>query len=223
MATQTFTSSSTWQTPAGVNAVQVECWGSGGHGGWAEHTEPGPIWTAGGGGGGGAYAKTNAVSIIPGKTYAVTVGTAGGTTLTSFTGELGTSCIADHGTTAGPKGWNEGAGGLVANCIGDTKIAGGKGGQCPSPSGGGGGGCAGNDGFPSTGALSPGAGGSGGYGGGNGGSGGDFMTAGFSGIAPGGGGGGNGYDVLPPQSNGTAGQMKLTWTAGSNMNVCMVA
>src|SRR5512139_464819 len=96
---QTITATGTWQAPAGVNTVIAECWGGGAGGSNNGSATARP----GGGGGGGGYSKTNAVSVIPGKTYAVTVGaqvnaeTAGN--YSQFAGEASTSCYAKGGST----------------------------------------------------------------------------------------------------------------------------
>ena len=60
--TETFTSSTTWEAPAGVTSVQVEVWGAGGGGGNGADGDKG-----GGGGGGGAYAIDTAITVTPGN------------------------------------------------------------------------------------------------------------------------------------------------------------
>ena len=63
----------TFTVPAGVTSVTVECWGGGGNGG--NRTSNGTT----GGGGGGAYARS-VISVVPGSTYDVRVGTGGSAT-----------------------------------------------------------------------------------------------------------------------------------------------
>ena len=71
MAEETFSSSTTWNAPTGVTSVTVECWGGGGGGGRATGNP-----ATGGGGAGGSYALKQ-VSVTPGNTYTITVGTGG--------------------------------------------------------------------------------------------------------------------------------------------------
>ena len=66
---QTFASTSTWVAPTGVTSVVAECWGGGGAGGAATGNP-----AAGGGGAGGAYAR-KIITVVPGNSYTVTVGT----------------------------------------------------------------------------------------------------------------------------------------------------
>ena len=61
----------TFTAPSGVTSVTVECWGGGGAGGGATYR-----YYGGAGGAGGAYA-TKVVSVTPGNSYTVTVGSGG--------------------------------------------------------------------------------------------------------------------------------------------------
>ena len=61
----------TWLCPAGVNQIQVECYGAGGGGGGGTTTY------GGGGGGGGEYACEPQYAVIPGNVYSYAVGRAG--------------------------------------------------------------------------------------------------------------------------------------------------
>jgi hypothetical protein len=69
---ETFTTSGTWICPQGVTSISVECWGGGGAGGAATGNP-----AAGGGGAGGAYAKSTAITVVPGTSYTVTIGGGG--------------------------------------------------------------------------------------------------------------------------------------------------
>jgi len=61
-------SAETWTVPAGVYAVEIQCWGAGGNGGCVNSGTMGA-----GGGGGGGYAK-RIMSVTPGQDLLVTVG-----------------------------------------------------------------------------------------------------------------------------------------------------
>lgn len=83
---QEFTQSGTFTVPAGVTHLLVEMWGAGGGGGGGSSGLstglPAPLSASGcagvGGGGGGAGGYTRAVvSVTPGATYTVTVGSGG--------------------------------------------------------------------------------------------------------------------------------------------------
>jgi hypothetical protein len=177
-----------WQCPAGVITVQVECWGCGGTG-YQNIGDDG-----GGGGGGGAYAKTNAISVSPGKSYTVHI-QAGNTAYSNFVGESSGECRAANGVgnqTGSAEQKAGGAGGTTANSIGDTKTVG----------------------INGAAGINFGNGGAGGAGG-NGGAGG---PSGTNGTVPGGGGGGQAYSG-GAFGNYANGQVKLTYTAASNRNV----
>lgn len=66
-----FTSSGSFQVPAGVTQIEVEVWG-GGAGSFASTSS-----ASSGGGGGGGYARKRITSLTPGQTIAVTVGVGG--------------------------------------------------------------------------------------------------------------------------------------------------
>ena len=130
MATDVYTSSSSWVAPAGVTSVDVECYGGGG-GGSASTTRLG--------GGGGAYAKQTGISVTPGNSYTVTVGAGGAATVNGGDSWFSTpSTVKAAGGVAGPTG----TGGTTANSIGGTLFRGGNG------QGGGGGGAAGGGARP---------------------------------------------------------------------------
>jgi hypothetical protein len=86
-----FDQSTTWTCPAGITEITVEVWGAGGGGGggagisWAGsfnytgylNSMPNNLISrAGGSGGNGGYNKVK-VSVVPGQTYAVTIGGGG--------------------------------------------------------------------------------------------------------------------------------------------------
>lgn len=206
MATQTFTSSDTWQAPVNVFNIQAECWGGGATGG----TSQGSGGHAGNGGGGGAYAKSISIIITPGITYTVTVGGISGTT--RFTGDSSVKCEAIGATGQ--------TGALSSSCTGDVKYSGGNGGNGGSPNdnfspggGGGEGACTtqnGHDAWTDDTYPSP-------YKGGTGCNGGDGGSAtnlnGDPGYVPGGGGAGGSYNYGSKGTGGAgaAGQIILTW------------
>ena len=102
--TQPFYSNGIFTVPAGVTSVTVECWGGGGAGGGATGNP-----AAGGGGAGGSYARST-LSVTPGNSYTVTVGT-GGTGNTSNGAQGGPSWFGTTNTIYAQGG----PGGMVAN------------------------------------------------------------------------------------------------------------
>ncbi|MFA5386685.1 MAG: hypothetical protein WC297_03410, partial [Candidatus Paceibacterota bacterium] len=172
-----FTTSGTWQAPAGVTSVKIECYGAGGAGGAGGSASLN--YTGGGGGGGGAYSKINSYNVTPGNSYSFTVG-AKGTKVSSNDGNPGGDtvfnvdvCVAKGGAGgkkgASPEGVG-GAGGSSGSGVGDVKYSGGTGGTGNMGGGGGGGGSSagtgsnGNNGTVTSGGAAP----EGGYTGGNG-------------------------------------------------------
>ncbi len=204
-----FNQTSSWTAPACITSVIVEAWGGGGAGGGNETTEDG-----GGGGGGGAYSKS-VISVTPGQTYAVTVGT-GGAGLIGGTGATGgdswfinaTTILAKGGTGGNPPvagaAGIAGLGGLASAGIGTTKFSGGDGGNGNNATVGFGGGGGSSAGYGANGTVGgdagalatviiPAPGGIAPNGGGNGGDGQNTLLSGNgqSGFTPGGGGGGS--------------------------------
>lgn len=230
MGQQVFTSSGTFTTPAGVTSVDVECWGGGGGGGGAYSSG-----NSGGGGGGGAYSKKTSIAVTPGNNYTVTVGTGGtgGTGDPVDNGDAGgdswfnsTGTVLAKGGGGGVHGLNgggAGSGGSSASGVGDTKFSGGNGapkfgsGSQPGGGGGGGAGDANNGGNASSG-----TGGTGGSaGGGNGGSG-AAGAVGGSGSVKGGagaGGGNTGSSIGVNGGNGARGEVIVTWTDVTPVNI----
>lgn len=136
------TTPSPWLCPAGVTSITVECLGPGG-------SMPVGVFRPGGG---GAYAKITGFATTPGNSYpfqapnAATTQTAG----SNPTWFNSTATVkADNGVSGTVSA--AGAGGLVANCVGSVKTAGGAGFNAAT---GGGGGCAGPHGAGSNGTAS---------------------------------------------------------------------
>lgn len=144
--TQPITSNQTFTVPCGVKEIFVEAVGGGGGGGYIEGAQ------VSGGGGGGAYASKT-ISVSPGDTFSVIVGS-GGTGLTSnndggdssFSNFNGTIVLAKGGNGATKNNHTGANGGSSSTSIGDNKYSGGKGGNANKKtphvlsSGGGGGG-----------------------------------------------------------------------------------
>lgn len=143
--TVSFTSTDAWTAPMDVTEVAVECWGAGGGGGTSLITVSG-----GGGGGGGAYARSEVVSVTPGTTYTVTVGTSAGSSDGGDSWFMSTGTTLAKGGLQGSHGLflTPGAGGLggdAASCVGDTVRSGGAGSAGAALAAGAGGGSAGED------------------------------------------------------------------------------
>ncbi len=195
----------TWICPPGVTSVTVECWGGGGGCGTSGSN-------AGGGAGGGAYARRT-LSVTPGNSYNVVVGSGGGIASNGGNSDFGTGpLVRGAGGTRGSD--SPGAGGTIANSIGDVRFAGGSGGTRSGAGNAGGGG--GGSGTPTGnggngGNASGNNGGIGGVGQGNGGNGGNFGVSGQMGNNPGGGGGGRGSNGAS-SGTGAAGQVIIDWT-----------
>lgn len=201
-----------------MNSVTAEVWGGGGSGGAATGNP-----STGGGGAGGCYA-IKILSVTPGTSYTVTVGT-GGTASTSA-GAAGNdswfntsgTVIAKGGAAGGTGSTNNGNGsggtGSSTACIGDTVFAGGSGsaGVVATPVSGSGGGGAG-----STGAGGNASGGTAGTGtstgGGNGGAGVTTANTQNNGSTRGGGGSGAYASGAADRAggNGGDGAVVLTW------------
>ena len=171
-----------WVCPKGVTTINARLFGGGGGGGFESR---------GGAGGGGGHMAYKALSVTPGTSYPITIGTggvggsngsAGGTTsfgsLLSASGGSGAQAtVAGSGGTGGGGGYireggsgsyGGGGGGSTGGGGGDDGGDGGKGG----PYGGGGGGA----GAPNSVDSNVGRGGTGGENGGNGGNGGKYTS-----------------------------------------------
>jgi hypothetical protein len=96
---QVFTSSGTFNVPAGVSRVKVTVVAAGGSGGNGAQDNCGGQQTGGGGGAGGFV--IDYVAVTPGGTATVTVGTNGGTRTSSFAGVTTiTASGGNNGTNA---------------------------------------------------------------------------------------------------------------------------
>ena len=232
----TYTSGSgSWDCPAGVYSVLVECWGAGGGGGNSDNTT-----TNGGTGGGGGGYSNRVISVTPGVTYYYSVGTGGtgapanSTTIATTGGNtwfnnsnsqpassLSTNVLAYGGARGNNNSLTAGGSGGTTG-FGDVTKVGGNGGAGGSAGGSGGGSSAGTaaNGVAGTQAYSGGtaydaAGGIAPAGGGNGGRGGAGYNNttpfyGGNGVAPGGGGGGSDDQVAYAGGAGANGQIIIT-------------
>jgi hypothetical protein len=116
--TTPFTTSGTWTCPAGVTSIQVDAYGAGGGGGYGGATNK----YGGGGGGGGGYSKNTLITVIPGTTYTITVGTAGtGGISTSKNGVTGGNTTATFGSTTITA--NGGGGGIGYSTTTSTAVS----------------------------------------------------------------------------------------------------
>lgn len=204
-----YTVDGTWVCPAGVTSVYVQCWGAGGGGAGDMGA------SAGGGGGGGGY-SSKTITVIPGTTYNVEVGTGGpGAAAGAGNGTDGGDSWFDDNTVILAKGGKKGVGdgGAAAaggaGGIGTYTVTGGNGGVGGGTDGGGGGEAGGSTAGGAN--ASSTTGGSGNSDGGNGGTG--TSTDGVVGVAPGGGGGGGGDDAGDDGAAGAAGQVVITYTS----------
>jgi hypothetical protein len=199
---QAYTTAGTfsWVAPAGVTSVSVVTVGGGGG-----YTCYNCICEGRAGGAGGALAYANNISVTPGSSYAVVVGSASSTGVGGTSSFVNTSTVAAGGGTAPPFPYRGGTGGVV---VAGTGFAGGKGGDA--------GGAA---------VVRGGAGGAGGYSG-VGGNGANFGGNGTAGAGGGGGGGsisgcpyqggrGGGVGILGQGSNGAGGVWGGTFAAAN--------
>ncbi len=208
--TQTYTTSGSFITPAGVTTVQVEAYGAGGGGGYGGTSNK----QGGGGGGGGGCSVNNSVTVVPGTTYTITVGNAGvggtsaganGTSGGNTTATFFSSTVTATGGAFGKAystGGNGGGGGNGtknggSGANGNTTGSGGGGGAGGSANGGAGSIASGG----TSGGLSGGAGGAG-----------STANAAAGSIGADYGGGGGGGTKSSNGGNGGSGLMKITYT-----------
>jgi hypothetical protein len=179
----TFSTAGTYSfvVPNNVTSLTAVAIGAGGGGGGASSAAT----SSAGGGGGGALSYSNTISVTPGETLTVVVGSGGSSGSTSGTaGSAGGDSYIRRSSTdlllakggsggggnTGSSSAGGGAGGDSASGVGDTKNSGGAGGaRATNDRGGGGGGAAGYSGTGGAGGFSttnPTAGAGGGGGGG---------------------------------------------------------
>jgi hypothetical protein len=241
-----FTADGTWTAPANLASPVIILWGCGGGGGGAGGggdpiTGTGTGKGAGGGGGGGAAPAVRILTVVPGRTYNISIGQggvggSGGTRTTGGnSGTDGRATEFDGNLAVFIGGW-AGLGGGVGNLNGDP--VGGEGGMSNGMGGDGGHGAGGSGGSQQFGRNSPyarggilgtsssgsaGLGGGGGAGFGPGGVGGSSPSerAGGAGGAPapasgaggGGGGGGAGGFGGGRGGDGGSGFLEILWFA----------
>ena len=210
-----YSSSGTFTAPAYVNNVTVQCWGGGGGGSSIKANG-----ARGGGGGGGAYASSS-VSVTPGTSYNVVVGSGGSASNKGGNSSFNsTSVVAAGGNGGTYNSSTAGSGGSTANSTGDIKYAGGNGANGGGTYSGGGGGGAGT-----SGAGGDASGASGGNGippyGGNGGNGVSGSSNGNSGFIIGGGGSGAVTNTGVDRTGGPGanGLVILSWPNRAKINV----
>jgi hypothetical protein len=98
-----FASSTTWTCPAGVTQITVELWGGGGAAGWSYWLGCGlSTCKSGGNGGNGGYTKS-IINVIPGNSYAVTVGIGGALGSANWTNN-GCYCVNENKPLGGASG-----------------------------------------------------------------------------------------------------------------------
>ena len=122
-----FTTGTSWTVPAGVTSVQVECYGPSAY---ISNISKFSSLNSG-----GSYSKSNTISVTPGSTVYLNIGSTGGNTWFNTSNVAPTSssstssaCLAVGSDTAS-------ASQIAANC-GDVKYKGGAGYNSPTPSGG---------------------------------------------------------------------------------------
>ncbi len=202
--------------PTGVTQINVEAWGGGGKGG-SRGTSVG----SGGGAGGGAYASS-LVTVIPGTTYTITVGTGstssvlpGGDTWFNNSSTIlakgGNSVLSNSAIGATGGDWNA--------CIGTVRRSGGNGANGGLTFGGGGGSSAvnGSNGTTATTRLGATI-----VGGGSGGNGRNTSNGNGSPAGVPGGGGGGCLRISSGSSaggNGGNGRIVITYASPSEINV----
>ena len=191
--TVTYNTNGSFTVPAGVSKLTVEAWGGGAGGS--------TIGAATNGGGGGAYAR-NVLTVTPGSTHSITIGSGGGP------GVNGGVTIFSASALAVAFGGNSSGVGGSASGTGSTQYGGGNGALPATNRGGGGGSSAGsaapgNNGSGITGGVAP----------ANGGNGGNAQDSddgsGGNGSAPGG--GGAGKSGTGTAGNGANGRIVITY------------
>jgi hypothetical protein len=203
-----------WICPLNVYSVDVICVGGGGSGWYSS--------SGGGGGGGGGLGYKNSISVTPGQSYTVVVGTGGPTDVSSSTSSttganggnsyfINTSTVVGYGGTRPTSYSTVGVGGSYFPLGGSGGNGGSKSSQAPG-GGGGAGGYSGSGGNGGLGYGNPGFAGTGGAGGGGGGGDTSFVGGGGGGVgvhgegASGSGGAGSTTTNASPGTGGSSGQ-----------------
>ncbi|MCX6309143.1 MAG: T9SS type A sorting domain-containing protein [Bacteroidia bacterium] len=225
-------STQTWNCPAGVTSITVECWGGGGAGGGAK-SNLAANYALGGGGSGGGYAL-KVITVTPGTPYSLFVGAGGVSTVPASDGVAAASGGASFFINATTVNANGGVGGIgksttasgsiygaggvfsATNQVGTTKYNGGNGVIGTGSNTGGGGGSAGTVSNGNVGINAPNAQATAAVtGGGTGGAPYNAVNRdGYAGGAPGGGGGGakaGGTSLSRLGGNGGAGKITITY------------
>lgn len=131
---QVFTGSTAWTVPSGVYSIDAFCVGGGSAG---ESGYDNKVYYAGTGGASGKTATRKAISVSPGQTISITVGSGGGFLNSGlynngpYTSQGGTTSIGGYVSAAG--GYHQTAGGNTGTI--ETNIGGSGGGQDYSNSG----------------------------------------------------------------------------------------
>jgi hypothetical protein len=211
----------TWTCPAGVTAIQVECWGGGGAGGSAFRTPNSASVQYGGGGAGGAAATGTLVNDtkVPGADSwfnSVNSEPASAGNCVAKGGDGGQCAVGNTGTTA----YGSGGVGTTNGSLGDVLYAGGGGGTLTSStgyggSGGGSGGTGSNGSSGGTNGIAAAAVTGGGPGGAPNATGGSSGPGQKPASGPGGGGGGARATAQQSGGNGYDGQVVLTYAVGA--------
>lgn len=200
----------TWVVPAGVTSVSVMCVGGGGRGGPRSFDCIGCVGFAVGGvgGGGGGTGFGNNISVTPGASITLVVGSG------AYNGASAVATTFGSSVTAYSGGWASAGTGGIGGAAGTNGYAGGNGGNgtlsqkasgAQQSGGGGAAGYTGNGGRGVNGSNDGGTAGSGG-GGGGGGAGNGYANRGC---------GGGGVGLLGAGSNGAAGTGYLGGGGGS--------
>jgi len=121
----TNTGTNTYNIPAGVTRVRIECWGAGGGGGTTGTSRSNNNMQCGGGGG-GAY-SSDVVDVTGLTSISVFVGSGGNAGVNGENSYYGTTVVATGGKGATNYNTTAGAGGLASDCTGTTKNSGGNG------------------------------------------------------------------------------------------------
>jgi gliding motility-associated-like protein len=204
-----------WTVPCGVTSITVEAYGGGGGaGGGGGGSNGGLFNTRGGGGGGGGGFTTITINVIPGSTFAYSIGAGG-----CGGGNGGDGSSGGNGTAGGNTtftGTDAGGTAVTLAANGGARGTGGSGTNGSTGNGGAGGTASGGTTNTNGTAGLNGSGGTGGNGGAASGSGGGAggTGSGAAGVALGGGGAGGGNS---PGGRGAAGGILITYSGAPTL------